>query len=109
MPVGSTDAKLLYFLNIGLTDIDIAFGAGIFVNIDKAHGMRVVEDPNSAKLGRLTLNDIINKVPVKKDLFVVCAAGKLGVIGNMIILRVDLTTFCFQLLQSLPWMTALLS
>ena len=28
LPIDSSDAKLLYFLNLGLQDIDIAFGAG---------------------------------------------------------------------------------
>ena len=76
MPVSSTEAKLLYFLNLGLRDIDIAFGAGIFVNIDKSHGMRKVDNPNSIQYGRLSLDDVRNKVPVKKDLFVICAVGK---------------------------------
>ena len=78
LPVSSMDAKLLYFLNLGLDDIDIAFGAGIFVNIDKSHGMRgKPDDPNSIKFGRLSIDDIRNRVPVKKDLFVICAAGKI--------------------------------
>ena len=38
--------------------------------------MRKVDNPNSIKYGRLTLDDIKNKVPVKKDLFVICATGK---------------------------------
>jgi hypothetical protein len=66
----------LYFLNFALTGVDIEFGAGIFVNVDKAHGMRVEDNPNSIRFGRLYLDDIINRVPVKKELFVVCAAGK---------------------------------
>jgi hypothetical protein len=76
MLIDSTDAKLLYFLNLGLTNIEIAFGAGIFVNVDKSHGMRADDNPNSTRFGRLTLDDVRNKVPVKKDLFVFCAAGK---------------------------------
>jgi hypothetical protein len=35
LPVTRTDAKLLYFLNLSLTKLDIAFGAGIFVDIGK--------------------------------------------------------------------------
>ena len=76
LPVDTTDAKLLYFLKLGLKDIDIAFGAGIFVNIDKAHGMRKIDDPNSISYGRVSMNDLKNRIPVKKDLFVICAAGK---------------------------------
>ena len=75
LPVSSTDAKLLYFLNLGLENLNIAFGAGIFVNIDKAHGMRKTDDPNSIQYGRVSINDLKNKIPVKKDLFVICAAG----------------------------------
>jgi hypothetical protein len=33
--ITSTDAKLLYFLNFYLEGIQIEFGAGIFVDIDK--------------------------------------------------------------------------
>lgn len=77
MQIDHIDAKLLYFLNLGLTDVNIAFGAGIFLNVDKAHGMRVEDSANSTRYGRLTIDDIRNKVPVKKDLFVFCAAGKL--------------------------------
>ena len=76
MPVSSIDAKLLYFLNLGFTDLDVAFGAGIFVNVNKAHGMRRVDNPNSVRYGRLTLDDVRNRVPSKKDLFVSCASGK---------------------------------
>ena len=76
LPVDTTDAKLLYFLKLGLKDIDIAFGAGIFVNIDKAHGMRKADNPNSIRYGRVSMNDLKNRIPVKKDLFVICAAGK---------------------------------
>jgi hypothetical protein len=35
LPVTRTDAKLLYFLKLSLDDLDIAFGAGIFVDIGK--------------------------------------------------------------------------
>ena len=76
MHINSTDSKLLYFLNLGLEGIDIAFGTGIFMNIDKAHGMRKADDPNSVRYGRLSLDDFKNRVPVKKDLFVICAAGE---------------------------------
>ena len=76
-PIENIDTKLLYFLNLGLTDLDIAFGAGIFVNVDKAHGMRTEDNPNSVRYGRLTLDDVRNRVPVKKELFVICAAGML--------------------------------
>jgi hypothetical protein len=40
LPVDSATAKLLYFLKLSFGDIDIAFGAGIFVDINKANGMR---------------------------------------------------------------------
>ena len=75
MPVPSTNAKLLYFLNLGITDLNIAFGIGLFVNIDKAHGMRSADSSGSVRYGRLTLSDINNRVPVKDELFVVCATG----------------------------------
>lgn len=78
LPISSTNAKLLYFLNLGLVDLDIALGAGIFVDVDKEHGMRRADNPNSVRYGRLSIDDIKNRVPVKKDLFVVCAAGKLN-------------------------------
>lgn len=76
MPIDSTEAKLLYFLKLSLYDIDIAFGAGIFMNIDKAHGMRKADDPNSVRYGRVSVGDLKTRIPVKKDLFVICAAGK---------------------------------
>ena len=75
LPIDSASAKLLYFLKLGFTDIDIAFGAGIFVDVDKANAMRKVDNPNSIQYGRLSVDDFRNKVPSKKDLFVVCAAG----------------------------------
>ena len=76
LPIASTEAKLLYFFNLGLTDLDISLGAGIFVNVDKAHGMRREDDSNSLQYGRLSLDDLRNRVPSKKDLFVICAAGE---------------------------------
>jgi hypothetical protein len=76
LPVTSINAKLLYFLKLSLQNVGIAFGAGIFVNIDKAHGMRRIDNPNSVRYGRLSIDDIKNRVPVKKELFVICAAGK---------------------------------
>ena len=104
LPFNSTEAKLLYFLKMSLIDLDIAFGenalmtsnitffychslsharihnisigAGIFVNIDKEHAMRKEDEPDSVRYGRMSLDDLRNKVPVKKDLFVICAAGK---------------------------------
>ena len=78
LPISSTNATLLYFLNLGLVDLDIAVGAGIFVDADKEHGMRIADNTNSVRYGRLSIDDIKNRVPVKKDLFVVCAAGKLN-------------------------------
>lgn len=75
MPIDSASAKLLYFLKLGFNEIDIAFGAGIFVDVDKANAMRKVDDPNSVSYGRMTLDDLKNKVPRKKDLFVICATG----------------------------------
>ena len=83
LPVSSTNAKLLYFLNLGLDDMRIAFGAGIFMNIDKAHGMRKIDDPNSIRYGRVSINDLKNKIPVKKDLFVICAAGNMDALYNV--------------------------
>lgn len=75
LPIDAASAKLLYFLNLGFHDIDIAFGAGIFVDIDKANAMLKADNPNSASYGRMTLDELKNKVPQKKDLFVICAAG----------------------------------
>ena len=46
------------------------------MNVDKANAMRKVDDPKSVRYGRLSIADFKNKVPSKKDLFVVCAAGK---------------------------------
>ena len=74
-PIDSLETKLLYFLNLGFTNVDIAFGAGIFVNVDKAHGMRKEDDPNSVYYGRLTVDDIVSRVPSQTDLFVICVAG----------------------------------
>jgi hypothetical protein len=76
LPVDSATAKLLYFLKLSFGDIDIAFGAGIFVDINKSNGMRKVDNPNSVRYGRLTVDDFRNRVPSKKDLFIICAAGK---------------------------------
>lgn len=82
VPIDYTKAKLLYFLSLGFTDIDVAFGAGIFLNLDKAHGMRKADDPSSTRYGRLSLDDMSNRVPRAADLFVICAAGKL--FSNMV-------------------------
>ena len=38
--------------------------------------MRKEDDPDSVRYGRLSIDDLRNKVPVKKDLFVICATGK---------------------------------
>ena len=101
LPVNSADAKLLYFLNLGLQNIDIAFGAGIFVNIDKSHGMRKVDDPNSVQYGRLTIDDIRNRVPSKKDLFVICAAAAASVIVDDFSAELDLPIPGFDDVR--PW------
>ena len=90
MPVNSLDAKLLYFLNLNLTDIDVAVGTGIFLNIDKAHGMRKADNSNSVQYGRLSLDDIRNRVPVKKDLFVICAAAAGGITADDMIAEMDI-------------------
>lgn len=37
LPISSSYAKLLYFLNFHLQTINIEFGAGIFVDINKEH------------------------------------------------------------------------
>ena len=86
LPVSYIDAKLLYFLNLGLENLEVVFGAGIFVDVDKEHGMQRADDPNSVQYGRLSVDDIVNRVPVLKDLFVICAAGKLliGYIYNQV-------------------------
>ena len=39
--------------------------------------MRTTDDPNSVRYGRLSIDDISNKVPSKKDLFVICAGSEL--------------------------------
>jgi hypothetical protein len=39
--------------------------------------MRKPDNSNSVRYGRLSIDDIKNRVPAKKDLFVICAAGKL--------------------------------
>ena len=75
LPIDSASAVLLYFLKLGFRDIDIAFGAGIFVDVNKANAMRKADNPNSISYGRLTISDLKNKVPQKKDLFIICAAG----------------------------------
>ena len=35
LPITSTNAKLLYFLDFYMESVNIEFGAGIFVDIDK--------------------------------------------------------------------------
>lgn len=63
-------------MDLYLIEAEIAFGAGIFMNIDKVHGMRQADDPNSVRWGRVSLDDMKNRVPADKDLYVICAAGK---------------------------------
>jgi hypothetical protein len=87
LPVASSNAKLLYFLNFYLEAIHIEFGAGIFVDIDKEKAMRSDDNRNSVRYGRVSRDDIQNKIPVKKDLFVVCAAVAAA-------LEVDNATVC---------------
>jgi hypothetical protein len=89
MPVPSTNAKLLYFLNLGITDLNIAFGMGLFVNIDKAHGMRSADSSGSVRYGRLTLSDINNKVPVKDEIFVVCVTAAAGLTADDFVAELD--------------------
>ena len=37
LPISSSYAKLLYFLNFHLDSVQIEFGAGVFVDINKEH------------------------------------------------------------------------
>jgi len=73
------DARLLYFLNVNLDAIDIQFGAGMFVDLDKAAALRLKkpEDRNSPNYGRLTRGEL-RKIPSKKDLFQLCVAAAAG-------------------------------
>jgi hypothetical protein len=65
--------RLLYFLNITLEDLNLEFGAGMFVDIDKEKALRIAnDDPNSFRYGRISKDELANKVPNKKDLFQIC-------------------------------------
>jgi len=78
-PIESVDAKLLYFLKFELEEIDMQFGAGIFIDINKKEGLRLEqpEDPKSHTYGRLT-RDMFAKVTSKRDLFQICATAAAG-------------------------------
>lgn len=78
MTVNTIDAKLLYFLDVDMNEALIEFGAGVFVDIDKERALRITEDdPNSVRYGRVT-RDMLPKIPVKSDLFQICAAAAAG-------------------------------
>ena len=66
--IDTIDAKLLYFLDMTLNEVHIAFGAGVFVNIDKEKALRKSDHPNSVKYGRVSQNDF-TKITNKKELF----------------------------------------
>lgn len=67
LPIETIDAKLLYFLNLALNDIQIKLGAGVFVDLDKQRAMRIGDNRDSVRYGRLSLSDLKQRVPVKKD------------------------------------------
>lgn len=55
LEVDNVQATLLFFLALELNDIDINFGAGIFVGLDKESALRLGEpdDENSVQFGRI--------------------------------------------------------
>lgn len=45
----------------------------MFVDIDKEKALRIAnDDPNSFRYGRISKDELANKVPNKKDLFQIC-------------------------------------
>lgn len=59
--------------------MDIGFGAGVFIDIDKEAALRLKmpEDPNLPEYGRISRDDF-KKITNKKDLFQICAIGAGG-------------------------------
>ena len=54
------------------------FGAGVFIDIDKAKAMRKDDNTTSVRYGRLSRDDL-RKIPVKKDLFQISATAAGGI------------------------------
>jgi hypothetical protein len=102
VPLGEVDSKLLYFLNFALDNgmsiipeyvalcipltyilcyfycvcvVEIGFGAGVFIDVDKEAALRLKTPENStlATYGRISRDDF-KKIINKKDLFLICAA-----------------------------------
>ena len=98
-------SKLLYFLQLEFPNVDIGFGAGIFVDFDKEAGTRKVDDPTSVRYGRMSREDF-SKMPVKTDLFQVCAAAAGGILVNEITtVQIDIDVEGFDDVQ--PWIPSL--
>lgn len=77
MNINEVTATLLHFLDMDINTVLIEFGAGIFVDIDKERALRITDDPNSVRYGRVT-RDMLPKIPVKSELFTICAAAAAG-------------------------------
>lgn len=75
LSINEINALLLYFLDMQLDTVDIEFGAGITVNIDKARALRKPDEPKDAiRYGRVSNADF-KKIINKKDLFHITAAA----------------------------------
>ena len=96
---------MLYFLSLHFADVDLAFGVGVFLNIDKANGMRKADNPNSVQYGRLSLDDMKNRVPRKKDLFVICAAAAGGITVDNFLSEIDIRISALEFIE--PWLPKL--
>ena len=104
--IDSIDAKLLYFLNIGLDDIAVQFAAGIFVDMSKEAALRLdePEDKNTVQYGRLT-RDMMNNLASKRDIFQLSASAAAGLTAKEAL--VDLHTPTSQFNQFKPWLPTL--
>ena len=97
----NVDSRLLYFLGLKMNGLDIALGAGIFVDINKMTALRLKgpEEPSVNK-GRLTL-DMIRQLASKRDMFQICAIAAAGVTVQEGIVELDVPIVEFEEIK--PW------
>jgi hypothetical protein len=87
-----------------LEDIDIEFGVGIFVDIDKERALRVPDNPNSVQYGRISRSQL-NKMANKKDLFHLCAAAAAALDVDYATVELDVPISGFDKVK--PWIPSL--
>ncbi len=87
-----------------MEDIEINFGAGIFVDIDKERALRAPDNSSSVQYGRISRSQLSNMAN-KKDLFQLCAAAAAAVDVDYATVELDMPIPGFDKVK--PWIPSL--